>query len=388
MIVGKAPWRVVYMVAITLLAAACMGSPASTGPTSPSSLETALASPPTDGPTEAKTCRDYGGGPLVVEDSGGLQGEASQIAYNAPFAVECGLEVERVEAVADVGAQLAAMFEASNITWDVITSRTQANIVDFGPKGWLERIDTSLYTDVNPDRLAPNTLLEYGVGGEIDAVVLAYQDGLFASAPASWADFFDTTTFPGPRMVNNWGGPDVTFFDALLADGVAPEDLTPIDYDRALQVLDRIKPDLVLYESGSQMVQQMLNREAVMCQCTDGRVGQMNRAGGAMAFSWEGAILYPNYFAVVKNAPNPELAQLFVRSTLRPERAATFTSVIGYPTSVLESVDYLTEAQQKALSIHPDNLPKTFFLTQDQIKWVGEHYDEINEVWNNWLQAP
>ena len=59
-------------------------------------------------------------------------------------------------------------------------------------------------------------------------------EGTFSGTqPVTWADFFDTKKFPGKRA---WpaeyftGG---TMEAALLADGVAPDEIYPIDYERA-----------------------------------------------------------------------------------------------------------------------------------------------------------
>jgi putative spermidine/putrescine transport system substrate-binding protein len=321
-----------------------------------------------------------------VESSGSLVGQAEQVAYKNPFSAECNVQIQTVDAVADVGAQLAAQFAAGNITFDVISGRTQTDIIQFADKGWLAKIDKSLIK-VDPATIAPFGILDYALGGEIDALVLAYKGDKFKDTkPSSWADFFDTAKFPGPRMLNNWGNPDATFVQALLAAGVKQEALTPFDYDKAFAELDKVKKDLILYDSGASMVQHMLNGEAVMCQCTDGRVAQMNRAGGGMAFSYDGAILFPNYWAVVKGSPHEQLAQYFVASILDPARAATFTSVIGYPTASLDEVKFLPKDVADNLSTAPANIGKTFTYTQAQTDWIAAHFDEMTKKWNDWLQ--
>lgn len=366
--------------AAMLAGSACSSIPAATS-TPPASAAPASSA-------AAKTCKDFGTGPLVVESSGSLVGQAEQVAYKNPFSQECGVQIQTVDAVADVGAQLAAQFQAGNITFDVISGRGLTDIIQYTQKGWLAKIDKSLIT-VDPSTVAPGGIQDYAIGGEIDALVLAYKADEFKdSPPSSWADFFDTTKYPGPRMMNNWGNPDGSFVQALLAAGVRKEDLTPFDYDKAFTQLDKIKKDLIVYDSGASMVQHMLNGEAVMCQCTDGRVAQMNRAGGGMAFSYDGAILFPNYWAVIKGGPHEQLAQYFVASILDPARAATFTSVIGYPTASLDEVKFLPQEVADNLSTAPKNLSKTFQYTQSQTDWIAAHFDEMTKKWNDWLQSP
>lgn len=352
---------------------------------SPSETPSPSEAQPSGSPAAA-TCHDFGEGPLAVQSGGGLIGQAELVAYEDPFTAECGVAIEQVVGTADTAAVLAAQFEANNIVWDVIGTPL-AQIEGYANNGWLEEIDRSLYQDVDESTLLPKTILDFAVGYEIDAVVLAFKQDL-ATTPASWVDFFDPARIPGTRLMGNWGVPDWNFISAELAAGIPREELTPFDYDAAFAQLDKIKDDLLVYESGSQMVQMILNNEAVMCQCTDGRVTQMNRAGGNMAFSWQDAVLYPTYWAIVKNAPHPELAQFFVRSTVNPVRAATFTSIIGYPTMIAGAVDYLPADLRGSLSTAPENFPLTFQLTPEQTQWIADNHDEINARWNDWLLGP
>ena len=362
-----------------LVGQACSSTPAATPP---------QASATPGGSAAAKTCKDFGTGPLLVESSGSLVGQAEQVAYKNPFMQNCGVQIQTVDDVSDVGAQLAAQFQANNITFDVISGRAESDIIQYAQKGWLAPIDKSLIT-VDSSTLAPGAIQDYAVGGEIDALVLAYNSTKFkTTTPATWADFFDPVKFPGPRMLNNWGNPDAVFIDAELAAGVSQANLTPFNYTLAFTELDKIKKGLILYDSGASMVQNMLNNEAVMCQCTDGRVQQMNNAGATMAFSYNGAILFPNYWAVIKGGPHEQLAQYFVASILDPAEAATFTSVIGYPTASLDEVKYLPQAVADNLSTSPKNLPKTFTYTQAQTDWIAAHFDEMTKMWNDWLQSP
>src|SRR5512134_1451477 len=86
---------VVALLALTLIVAGCGSSSPATP--SPASSQAAASTGP-------ETCRDLGKGPLVVESSGSLVGQAEQVAYKNPFTAECGVEIQTVDAVADAGA--------------------------------------------------------------------------------------------------------------------------------------------------------------------------------------------------------------------------------------------------------------------------------------------
>src|SRR4030095_15217409 len=89
------------------------------------------------------------------------------------------------------------------------------------------------------------------------ALLLAYNTETYPdNPPSSWADFFDTEKSPGTRGGQN----DVNqgaLEAALLADGVAPEDLYPLDYDRAFAKLDTLGDDLTFMANGGDQAQTM-----------------------------------------------------------------------------------------------------------------------------------
>ena len=67
--------------------------------------------------------------------------------------------------------------------------------------------------------------------------------------PQSCADFFDTKTYPGKRAVRSAALPNPLIECALIADGVKPDDLYPLDIDRAFKKIETISDNLVFWES-------------------------------------------------------------------------------------------------------------------------------------------
>ena len=94
----------------------------------------------------------------------------------------------------------------------------------------LEEIDYSL---VKQDEILDGFATKYRVGDITYGVVLAYNTEKTAGkVPEGWADFFDTTKIPGKRGLWKYSTGGVLEF-ALMADGVKPADLYPLDLDRA-----------------------------------------------------------------------------------------------------------------------------------------------------------
>lgn len=104
-------------------------------------------------------------------------------------------------------------------------------------------------------------------------IVVYNTDKYGANPPKSWADFFDTTRFPGKRGIQNISGDlDPGMFEgALLADGVAPEAVYPIDTDRALAKFSSIRDDIVFWTSGAQSQQQIEAGQVDMALVWSGR---------------------------------------------------------------------------------------------------------------------
>src|SRR5690606_9085459 len=126
----------------------------------------------------------------------------------------------------------------------------------FADEGLLIPIDYSWFDDQDRSAFDPVPLGEYHVPHIIYSLLIAYDGKKFADkAPATWADVWDVDNFPGGRSLptGTWGPDGATFEAALMADGVDPKDLYPIDWDRAFKSLGRIKPNIVKWwQSGAE----------------------------------------------------------------------------------------------------------------------------------------
>src|SRR6185312_6927631 len=77
------------------------------------------------------------------------------------------------------------------------------------------------------------------------------RDRFGANPPRNWADFWNVRKFPGARSLALH--PSEMLEIALLADGVEPARLYPLDVPRALRSLSRIIPHIdVWWSSGAQ----------------------------------------------------------------------------------------------------------------------------------------
>jgi len=187
--------------------------------------------------------------------------------------------------------------------------------------------------------------------------------------------------------MSNWGSVGENLVCALLADGVAPDKLVPIDYERAFKKLDQIKSHVkVWYTSGDQLIKILQDEEVVMAQTWDGRSKYAKQYGAPIDLIWDQGLFSVCYWNVVKGAPNKKAAMQFLNFINRPELQAIFTNYIWYSSANVKSVKFLHPSIQKDQAIYPENRKKLIqFPSEKTGKWLAEHMDEMAEKFNNWI---
>ncbi|TGV78311.1 extracellular solute-binding protein, partial [Mesorhizobium sp. M2D.F.Ca.ET.145.01.1.1] len=100
--------------------------------------------------------------------------------------------------------------------------------------------------------------------------------------------------------------------EALLADGVSPDKLYPMDIDRVFASLDKIKPHIRKWWSSGSEIQQMLHDKVVdIAQSYDGRALLLIDQGAATEINRNQAKLQWDYWVIPKGSPNAKAAQKF-----------------------------------------------------------------------------
>lgn len=183
-------------------------------------------------------------GDLRVVVNGGDLGKAYMEAYVKPFQAETGI---RVAAVTDqvTSAQLELMVSTNSVSVDVFPG-SQATGVQTAAKGYVEKIDYSIFKKNELDAIVEFAKTPYSVGSLIYAYVMVYNPAKFSAGkvrPGSWSEFWDVNKYPGIRsLVSGQYGSEGPWEEALQADGVAKDALYPMDIDRIFASLDKIKP--------------------------------------------------------------------------------------------------------------------------------------------------
>lgn len=254
---------------------------------------------------------------LLVRTPGGSYDEKRQHTVYEPFRKETGIEVVPVPSSA---GKLVAMFKAG---------RPDLDVIETGPDilwlledaGALAPIPYNEFKFTNPDDIEAFAKTRFHVGMTSYSDVLGYNTKAYSAdkVPRSWAEFWDAKAFPGPRGMADMqsGVPNLEF--ALLADGVAPDKLYPIDIERAFKSLSRVRPAVVkFWDSGALSVQLLADGETVLSTIWSSRAQGARDKGAPVAIQWNQNLVNLTSTSIVKNTRNPSAARLFVDYTLSP----------------------------------------------------------------------
>ena len=304
---------------------------------------------------------------LVFCNWGGDAIDAMAAAFGKPFTAETGIEVLYDGAGPTEGA-VKAQAESGNPAWDM------ADIEPFsaqtlGEQGLMEPID---YSVVDKSKMREGFGDKYWASSYFYSYVIAYDATRYKTAPTSMADFFDTEKFPGGRTMYKWGSG--MWEAALMADGVAPADVYPVDLKRANKKIAEFKDNVtVFWGGGAESQSALLNGDASMGLLWNTRAMLLERdTGGDIKFTWAQGILLPGAIGVLKGGKGgAENAMKYIRSAQDAARQAELFKLMGNGPSNPEA-DALIPAEDARFSPSaPENAAQQLVGNMD---WYGANY--------------
>lgn len=317
--------------------------------------------------------------PITQVNQGGSFGDIFTEVVTVPFEEKFGIEV--LHDSPSTLAKVQTMVDAGNVSWDVVTLGAGITNDPSLCEKYFITIDEKLVpnlANIGEDLKAP-----CGVAQTLYGMVLVYNTTMFGDNPPSgWADFFDTKKFPGARAVGNVPGFIDAPIAALLADGVAPEDLYPLDWDRATAKLDTIKDDLVFYESGGASEQILGAGEVAMAIVFSNRGYVASTAGAPYAPVWSQTFLHVTNFLIPKGAPNVAGAAKYINFALEPDIQAVWIERNAQgATNTKVKVSEDPEIRKWTPTAYPDD---TFAIDEE---YMATHLEENANKWLEWLHG-
>lgn len=312
---------------------------------------------------------------IVSANTGGPYLQATLDATGRAFTEATGIEV--LGDGPQTLPQLQQMVNAGRVSWDVVEVPPVFTLRYCGEL--FEELPEDLQ---NVENVLPGFANECGVPVAGYANLMLYNTNTFPDGgPTNWADFFDTDRFPGKRGL--WDGAEgVNLEIALMADGVAPEDLYPLDLDRAFAKLDTIRDDIVFWRSGAQSTQMMESEEVDMLMAWSSRAYPAINNNAPFVPVWNQHIIYNNVLSIPKGAPYPEVSADYIRTALMPAQQARVSELFPVTPSVIGTQPELDEAGQMVFAATPERAESA---VRPNLVWVAENSAEINRRWTEWL---
>ncbi|WP_342642911.1 ABC transporter substrate-binding protein [Rhodoligotrophos ferricapiens] len=304
---------------------------------------------------------------LRMIEAGGLSGDSIEKGYIEPFTAKTGIKVTR-ESPAGLG-KLRAMVEAKNLTADVV-ELSSAELEQAKALGLLDKLD---WDAIKPDPIFPEAKMDEGLGWQYYSTILAWRED--AKPISTWAEFWDVEKFPGKRTLPDY--PAYILPMALIADGVKPQDLYPLDLDRAFAKLDQIKEHVsVWWQAGAQPPQLLKDNEVQYAVSWSGRVTDAE----GIDYTFNQGQLDLTYFAVPKGI-DPErkaaVMKLMHEITVAKNQAAA-AQVVSY-TGPSEGLDPLLPKDR--LDTYPTVAKNKSVQFLMDPKWWYDHADEVEQRW-------
>ncbi|OMQ15188.1 hypothetical protein A7K94_0211310 [Modestobacter sp. VKM Ac-2676] len=336
---------------------------------------------------------DDGGGTAAAAGSGGGSADDAQLTFvgyggdgqdamiadwQEPYTAE-NPGVTFVNTSPPDVAQVKAQVEAGAVSWDVVAVAPAAAQQNCGTL--FEEVE---YSGVDESELVDQAVGDCYVGGFINSTPLAYRTEAFpdpSTAPQTVEDFFDTEEFPGQRgILTNLQNGILEY--PLLADGVAPDELYPLDVDRALEKLDTIRDSTTFAPNVGALQQAVGSGQVDMFFLSDSRLVPLLDQGNDITIVWDKTVTTLSAFAVPKGAPNAAAAEAFVSSLTSPSAAAAISEDLGTAPVNTTAEPELSESQQKVAVYGPVNDGET--VMQD-VDWYADNYNDVSTRLTNWL---
>lgn len=348
------------------LLAACGG-----GSSSGSTASTDGGGASSENPELAKLLDNIESKQVIIGNYGGDTEEVRRKVFWEPFEQRTGVKVVS----ADAGALAVPMIMGEIPTkWDAVhggISETWAAQL-YGKKP-LPKTPKIAWEDlVLPKKFQPYMWQSFFL-----AMTYATIEGNFDTEPSTWADFFDTKKFPGKRAWPAGYFVNGVLEAALLADGVEPDALYPLDYERAQSKIESIQDELVIYTEYAQAQSFLTSKTAAMSYAPNGLWHELEGKGVAVSVIWDATpILITNGMNIMPEPPNPDAVEALAAFCNQPKLQAEFATMTNYGPPTEEAFEELSEEEAEKL---PNAPGRTNVIQCDEV-YQAENYAKIEET--------
>lgn len=210
---------------------------------------------------------------------------------------------------------LAAQEQAHNVNIDVMLYATYGDYLQAQKQGYLQKLNTSV---IPVSQLDPKTVTPYGIQAWAYATLLGYNThALDGKKPQNLEDIFNTKTYPGKRCLYKYPEYGGVLESALLASGVSPSKLYPLNVPLAFKKLDTLKNNVIWWTTGAQAEQNLASGGCSMALYYSADLYTMAKVEhDPVGLAWGHAIMETPVLAIPKDAPHLKAAEELLRSLI------------------------------------------------------------------------
>jgi putative spermidine/putrescine transport system substrate-binding protein len=316
---------------------------------------------------------------ITVASWGGAYQDAQRASFFEPTAKALGITIKEdtTNGLDDVRLQVAG----NAVKWDLVELGSD-ECARGTKEGLFEKLDYNL---IKSEGIPEKLVHDDWIGIAYYSVVLIYRTDKYGdNGPKTWADFWNVEKFPGKRALGNFATETLTV--AALADGVPPDQVYPLDIDRAFKSLEKIKPSVsAWWTSGGQAMQMVKDGEVDMASIWNGRASVLAGSGAPVHFTYDQGAFQADCMVIPKGAKNKDLAMKALAMFLQPDIQANLPLHIanGPVNAKAFEIGKIPADKLPGIVSSPENVKKQVLI--DPSFWA-EHMVEVQERFNNFLQ--
>jgi len=204
-----------------------------------------------------------------------------------------------------------------------------------------------------------------------------------AREPRGWSDVWDVKARPGKRSLDPVNGGAGVMEIALIADGVSPNNLYPLDIDRAFHSLDKLGQQNIIWSNSiEETVQRLVSSEVSLASTWPFRVIKADEGGANIGFNFDQCMVEGEYLCVVKTTRNPKAAFKLIDWIVRdPHACAEFSRLTHYGTPNLASLKLLSPQDAALVPTNPAVAEKLFPAND---VWWSRNLEQVATRFKKW----
>jgi putative spermidine/putrescine transport system substrate-binding protein len=307
---------------------------------------------------------------VILGNYGGTTEDARKAAFWDSFTERTGVKVVPADIPGNLGNQMLAGEVPAR--WDAFHgSPSESRSAQLDGSKELPQTPEIAREDLIDAAYQPFVWQSFFVGYVPAALPETFADG----KPQTWADFFDLKKFPGKR---GWPAKEYTSGTheaALLADGVPPDEIYPMDIERANAKIKTIVPEINVYQQFPQAQSFLTSKTVALCYGPNGLWKGLMDKNVQLDVYWDMIpVLQPNGMCTMPDAPNMDAVMALAAWCNDPKRQADFALKTNYGPPSQAAFDEISEQDQQLLP----NAPGRQTVTPD-IEWLAENEEALLE---------